>query len=392
MFRDEAMLAGFAQIIPPMFEDIAVFTRLGESTDVVTKELYDLEDNGGRRLALRPEFTASVCRAYVQERPLIPWKAWYAGPAFRQERPQRGRYRQFDQVGAEVIGSHDPDIDTEVIALAASFYRRIGLNQVVLLINTLGDQADRPRYLEALRGHFSADLDSLSEQSRHTLEANPLRVLDSKRPADADLVAAAPLLIDYVSDDAASAFQRVQGGLRALEIPFTIAPRLVRGLDYYTRTAFEFASSALDAAQNAVGGGGRYDGLVADLGGPEEPGVGFALGVDRTLLACDSEGVFDPQPASPQVWVVAATAGTEALQLTAELRRAGLSVNRSFDGKSMKAQMKAANRSAAPVAVIVGDQEVADDTVSLRLMQGDGNQAVVARREMVSKVKELLQL
>lgn len=390
VFADEAEKAGFGQIVPPMFEDLGVFTRIGESTDIVTKELYDFEDNGGRRIALRPEFTASVCRAYVQERPVSPWKAWYAGPAFRQERAQRGRYRQFDQVGAEVIGSHDPDVDTELIVLAARFYERIGLRDVTLLLNTLGDADDRPRYLEALRSHFGANLDALSEQSRTTLEINPLRVLDSKRPGDADLIAAAPVLVDYISPEAAAAFERVQIGLGSVGVPFTLAPRLVRGLDYYTRTTFEFAANALDAAQNAVGGGGRYDGLVADLGGPDDPGVGFALGVDRTLLACDAEGTFDPQATAPDAFVVCTVPGTQALEITTELRRAGFTAERSFDARSMKAQMKAANRSGAAFAVIVGESEAADDTVSLRAMAGETEQLVVPRNALITRLKEQL--
>ena len=390
VFAEEAENAGFGQIVSPMFEDLGVFTRIGESTDIVTKELYDFEDNGGRRVALRPEFTASVCRAYAERRPVPPWKAWYAGPAFRQEKAQKGRYRQFDQVGAEVIGSHDPDLDTELIALASRFYARIGLTDVTLLINTLGDKADRPGYLDALRSYFGERIDELSEQSRATLEINPLRVLDSKRPGDAPLIADAPMLIDYVSDDAATAYQRVIVGLTALAVPFTEAPRLVRGLDYYTRTTFEFASNALDAAQNAVGGGGRYDGLVADLGGPDDPGVGFALGVDRTLLACDSESVFAVPRPTADLFVVATTLGTEALELTQSLRAEGWRVERAYDGRSMKAQMKAANKSRAPIAVIVGDTEAAAGTVSVRPMTGDGEQITVSRFELSRRLKDML--
>lgn len=390
IFADEAENAGFGQIVSPMFEDLGVFTRIGESTDIVTKELYDFEDNGGRRIALRPEFTASVCRAYVQSRPVPPWKSWYAGPAFRQERAQKGRYRQFDQVGAEAIGSHDPDLDTELIALASRFYARIGLSDVTLLVNTLGDKADRPRYLDALRAYFGERIDELSEQSRATLEINPLRVLDSKRPDDAPLITEAPRLIDFISDDAATAYRRVIAGLTALSIPFTEAPRLVRGLDYYTRTTFEFTSNALDAAQNAVGGGGRYDGLVADLGGPDDPGVGFALGVDRTLLACDAESVFPALRAKAEVFVVATTPGTEGLELTQSLRAEGWRVDRAYDGRSMKAQMKAANKSGAPIAVIIGDQEAATDSVSVRPMTGDGEQITVARSELSRQLKDLL--
>jgi histidyl-tRNA synthetase len=390
IFADEAEKAGFGQIVSPMFEDIGVFTRIGESTDIVTKELYDFEDNGGRRIALRPEFTASVCRAYAQSRPVPPWKSWYAGPAFRQEKAQKGRYRQFDQVGAEVIGSHDPDLDTELIALASRFYARIGLDDVTLLVNTLGDKADRPRYLDALRAYFGGRIDELSEQSRATLEINPLRVLDSKRPGDAPVIADAPRLIDFISDDAATAYRRVIDGLTALAIPFTEAPRLVRGLDYYTRTTFEFTSNALDAAQNAVGGGGRYDGLVADLGGPDDPGVGFALGVDRTLLACDAESVFPAPQTKAQVFVVSTTAGTEGLEMTQSLRADGWRVARAYDGRSMKAQMKAANKSGAPVAVIIGDHEAATDTVSVRPMTGGGEQVTIGRSELSRQLKDLL--
>ncbi len=389
VFAEEAERAGFGQIVPPMFEDLGVFTRIGESTDIVTKELYDFEDNGGRRIALRPEFTASVCRAYVQSRPVPPWKSWYAGPAFRQERAQKGRYRQFDQVGAEAIGSHDPDLDTELIALAVRFYQRLGLTDVTLLVNTLGDKADRPGYLDALRAYFGQHLDALSEQSRTTLEINPLRVLDSKRPGDAEIIAAAPVLLDYISDEAAAAYRRVIDGLTALSIQFVEAPRLVRGLDYYTRTTFEFASNALEAAQNAVGGGGRYDGLVADLGGPDDPGVGFALGVDRTLLACDAENVFGAVETAADLFVVATTEGTEALALTQQLRSEGWRVERAYDGRSMKAQMKAANKSGAPVALIIGDTEAADGTVSVRPMAG-GDQVVVSRSDLIQQLKDML--
>lgn len=390
-FADEATNAGFGLVVPPMFEDVGVFTRLGEASDVVSKELYDFEDKGGRRIALRPEQTASVCRMYAQLRPTTPWKAWYSGPNFRYDKPQKGRYRQFDQVGAEVIGSHDPDVDTELIALASRLFQRIGLGRVRLLLNSLGDKTDRPRYLDALQAHFNADLDALSEQSRATLEVNPLRVLDSKRPPDAELIAAAPLIVDYLSPESEVAFDRVQQGLRSLGIEFELAPRLVRGLDYYTRTTFEFAADGLEAAQNAVGGGGRYDGLVADLGGPEDPGVGFALGVDRTLLALDAEEAFPGPSTEPDVWVVVTTDGLEALTLADELRRSGVKTDRNFDGRSMKAQMKSANRSGAAVAVIVGADEAAEGMVSVRPMRTEGEQVKVPRTDLVAKVKEILE-
>ncbi len=390
LFAEEASSSGFGQIVPPMFEDMSVFTRLGEASDVVSKELYDFVDKGDRHLALRPEFTASVCRAFAENRQLTPWKVWYAGPAFRYDKPQKGRYRQFEQVGAEVIGSNDPDLDVELIAMAARFYERLGLTDVTLQLNTLGDASDRPGYLDALRAYFEANLDALSEQSRVTLQTNPLRVLDSKRPQDAPLIEGAPLITDHLSDEAEAAFERVKAGLMALNIEFTLTPRLVRGLDYYTRTAFEFVAGSLDSAQTAVGGGGRYDGLVANLGGPDEPGVGFALGIDRTLLACDASGVFPEPDTTVDVWVVATTGGLDGLEIADELRRAGLAVDRSFDHRSMKAQMKAANRSGAPVAVIIGADEAAAATVSVRPLLDDRDQVVVPRAEMLATIKELL--
>ena len=395
LFAELAERAGFGQIVPPMFEDVGVFVRLGEASDVVSKELYAFDDKGGRAIALRPEFTASVCRAFAQQRPLLPWKTWYAGPSFRYDKPQKGRYRQFDQVGAEVIGSNDPDVDTELIALASRFYRELGLTDVVLQINTLGDFAERPVYLEALKGYLLENEADLSDQSRATLEINPLRVLDSKRREDGPIVAGAPLIVDYLSADAAAAFERVQAGLKALDVPFEVAPRLVRGLDYYTRTTFEFVSAGLDAAQTAVGGGGRYDGLVEALGGPPEPGVGFALGVDRTLLACEAQDVFGPADTSIDVWVVCTTDGTEGLELVEELRADGIRADRSYAGderrpRSMKAQMKASNRSGAAIALIVGEDEVAAGTVSVRTLRGEGEQAPVERNEVLEKVRKLL--
>lgn len=389
-FADLAGRAGFGEVAPPLFEDLGVFVRLGEASDVVSKELYEFEDKGGRRIALRPEQTASICRAFAEHRPLTPWKVWYAGPNFRYDKPQKGRYRQFDQVGAEAIGSHDPDLDVELIALAWRYFQQIGLTRVRLLLNTLGDADDRPRYLERLRSHFEGDEGALSEQSRQTLARNPLRVLDSKRREDAPLIASAPVLLDHVGDEAARAFDRVQGGLRSLGIPFEIAPRLVRGLDYYTRTAFEFTADGLDAAQNAVGGGGRYDGLVAALGGPEEPGVGFALGVDRTLLALEAEQALPAPADGPAVWVVDTTGGVEALVVADELRRAGIAVDRTYDGRSMKAQMKAANRSGAALAVIVGPDERDAGTATLRPLRTSGDQRTVDRGDLIRSVADAL--
>jgi histidyl-tRNA synthetase len=387
VFAEVVERAGYGRIVTPLLEDLGVFTRIGEATDVVTKEMYDFVDKGERHVALRPEMTASVCRAFAEHRPTVPWKVWYAGSNFRYEKPQRGRYRQFDQVGVEVLGADDAHLDVEVIALAWEFYARLGLRQVRLLVNSLGEPDDRARYVAALRDHFAAAGDGLSEQSRATLDRNPLRVLDSKREQDRPFVDAAPRIEEFLGADATAHFRTVLAGLAALDIPFTIEPTLVRGLDYYRRTIFEFQGATLDSAQNALGGGGRYDGLVEALGGPPTAGIGFALGVDRTLIACDDEGVFGAEPAVVDAFVVDVTGGQEALTLTTALRSAGFAVDRAYDNRSMKAQMKLANRSGARVAVIVGDDELASGTVLLKPMHGETGQFAVLRSELADRLR-----
>ena len=373
-------------MIPPMFEDLGVFLRLGEATEVVTKEMYDFEDKGGRRVALRPEQTASVCRAFVEHRPVTPWKVWYAGPNFRYEKPQQGRYRQFDQVGIEVLGVDDPYLDAEVISLAMQFYERLGLRHVTLAVNSLGDSGDREKYTEALRAYFESHRDALSAESLATLTRNPLRVLDSKRASDQAVVAAAPKIKDFLSSEAGKHFETVLAALQSLGVKFALEDRLVRGLDYYRRTTFEFVSTALQAAHTAVGGGGRYDGLVEALGGPSTPGIGFALGLDRTLLACDAEKVFAAPSTAVQVFVVDTTGGANAAQACQELRAAGISADRAFDDRSMKAQMKAADRSNARIAIIIGTDEVDSGTVVMRPMAG-GEQKAIARATMIEAVR-----
>jgi histidyl-tRNA synthetase len=384
VFAELVEAAGYGQLIPPLLEDLSVFTRIGEATDVVTKEMYDFVDKGDRHVALRPEMTAGVCRAFAQHRPTTPWKVYYAGPNFRYEKPQRGRYRQFDQVGVEVLGGDDPCIDVEVIALAWEFYRRLGLRRVTLIVNSLGEPDDRARYVDALRAHLEAAGDALSEQSRATLARNPLRVLDSSRGVDRPIVESAPPIADFYSDGAGRHFEAVQTGLRALSIPFRVEPTLVRGLDYYRRTIFEFQGATLDSAQNALGGGGRYDGLVEALGGPPTPGVGFALGLDRTLLACDDEGVFADEPRRLDAFVVDVTGGLEALALTTELRAAGLAADRAFENRSMKAQMKVADRSGAEHAVIVGDDELAAGTIVVKPLRSGGPQRTIPRSSLIA--------
>jgi len=390
VFAEVVEAAGYQQIIPPLMEDAGVFSRLGEATEVVTKEMYDFVDKGDRHVALRPEQTASVCRAFVEHRPVTPWKAWYSGPNFRYEKPQRGRYRQFDQVGIEVLGVDDPHLDVEVIALGWEFYRRLGLEQVRLVVNSLGEPDDRTRYIEALRTFFGA-AEGLSEQSRTTLEKNPLRVLDSKRPQDEPIIATAPTIAEFWSEDARAHFDAVCAGLIALEIPYTLDMKLVRGLDYYRHTTFEFQGGTLDSAQNALGGGGRYDGLVEALGGPPTTGIGFALGVDRTLLACDDEGVFEAPDTAVDVFVVDTTGGEHALRITAELRAHGISADRAYERRSMKAQVKAADRSGAAFAVIVGTNEVDAGTVVVRPLRSQADQVAVDRASLISDLHARIQ-
>ena len=366
VFADTVEAAGYECIIPPMFEEIGVFQRLGDATDVVTKEMYDFIDKGDRHLALRPEHTASVCRAFAEHRPIVPWKVWYSGSNFRYEKAQAGRYRQFDQVGVEVLGVDDALLDVEVIVLGWEFFQRIGLRDVTLMVNSLGDAGDRDRYVSALRDYFNQHRDALSEEAQVTLERNPLRVLDSKRDADRNIINNAPTIASFLSDDAAAHFAQVCQGLTALDVPFVVNERLVRGLDYYRRTTFEYVSGALSSAQNAVGGGGRYDGLVEDLGGPATSGIGFALGVDRSLLACDAEGVFTEGASMIDAFIIDVVDGQTALSLTTSLRHAGFVVDRGFDGRSMKSQMKAADRAGSRCAVIIGGDEHAAGTCTVR--------------------------
>lgn len=373
-FAVAAENAGYGLVVSPMFEDLEVFHRVGEGTDIVTKEMYDFVDKGGRHIALRPEGTASVVRAYVEHRPVeSPWKTWYAAPNFRYERPQAGRYRQHHQLGAEALGSDDPDLDVELIALLAGFYRSLGLTQVDLLVNTMGTPDDRASYAAQLGAWLTERIDQIDPADRATVATNPMRVLDSKREATRAVTNEAPRTIDHISAEAGEHFDRVRAGLEALGIDYRLEPRLVRGLDYYTHTTFEFAATALDSAQNAIGGGGRYNGLAESLGGPPTPGVGFGSGIERILLACDAEGVFATPTPNQKVFVVDVVDGSHARDLTARLRAAGIAADRAFDGRSMKSQMKAAGRSGATVAVIVGEDEAAAAEVTVRPLRSSAH-------------------
>jgi histidyl-tRNA synthetase len=357
---------------------------------VVTKEMYEFRDRGDRHLALRPEGTASVVRAYVEHRPTTPWKVWYATPVFRYEKPQGGRYRQHHQLGVEAIGSPDPDLDVEVIVLLHDLFGALGLREVPLVLNTLGTPADRVAYTALVRAWLENRLDDLDPEDRVKVDGHPLRVLDSKRPATQAVVADAPVILDALDGDATNHFDRVQAGLRHAGVAFTVDPRLVRGIDYYTHTLFEFRSAALESAQNTIGGGGRYDGLAAALGGQPTPGVGFGAGIERMLLACDAEGTFGAPAPSVEAFVVDTTGGDQARSLSIALRRAGIGADRAWDNRSMKAQMKAADRSGARLAVIVGSDELAAGTVTLRPMRTGGDQITVGRDGVVDAVRAIL--
>lgn len=384
--------AGFGLVQSPMFEEIGVFSRVGEGTDLVRKEMYDFLDKGERHIALRPEGTASIARAWIQhaQGEAKPWKVWYAAPSFRYERPQAGRYRQHHQLGAEAIGSDDPDLDVEVIALLHDFYVSLGLEQVTLLINSMGTAQDRSRYIEDVRLWLGERIDRLDPKDAEKVAEHPMRVLDSKRPMTIDAIADVPRITDRLSREAADRFERVTSGLDAIGIPFTIEPRLVRGLDYYTHTTFEFVSGALDAAQSTIGGGGRYDGLIESLGGPSTPGIGFGSGIERVLLTCDAEGVFPAPTSTVDVFVVDAAGGTHARDLTIELRRSGISAERAFDSRSMKSQMKSADRSGAAVVCIIGEDEAAAGTVVIRDLRGSTGQEVVDRGAVIDVLSNRL--
>jgi histidyl-tRNA synthetase len=384
-FAGRAERFGFGLALTPIFEHFEVFQRVGESTDVVRKEMYDFADKGGRHLALRPEGTAGVVRAFVQHNPTTPWKVWYVAPHFRYERPQKGRNRQHYQLGAEVLGVDDPQLDVEVIALAHGFYRDLGLSDVTLSINSMGDEADRASFVAQLREHLLAGGADLGDQFRERVDANPLRVLDSKEERWQNVIAHAPQITEHLSDVAREHFEAVQRGLDQLGIKYEINPRLVRGLDYYTSTTFEFASAALDAAQNGIGGGGRYDKLAESMGAKPTPGIGFGIGIERVLIACDAEGVFPSTAPAVDAFVVnglGIDGGPAVTLVVTELREDGLRAERAYGDRSVKAQWKLADRSGARYAVMLGRAEAERASVAVKDLRS-GEQVEVRRDAVV---------
>ena len=394
IFAETAYRYGFSLVMTPIFEDVGVFVRgIGEDSDVFRNEMYVFEDRGQRRYALRPEGTASVVRAFVQHQPTIPWKAWYLTPAFRYERPQKGRYRQHYQLGVEVLGTDDPAVDVEVIALAHNVYKAIGLQRVTLLINSMGHVECRAAYVALLGEYLGEHEDELCDEHAKTWRQNPLRVLDCKREECIEVTSKGPMLIDHVCDACRTHFDAVVAGLSAIGIATTLAPRLVRGFDYYNRTTFEFVADAFESAQNSIGGGGRYDQLAEELGGKPTSGIGFGSGVERILLAREAEGVTSELlKRTLDLFVIDTTGDVSVAAMIETLRLAGFATDRAYDQRSMKAQMKAADRSGARFALLVGPEELAAGEVTIRDLRSQDfgqTQQRAARREIVATVANL---
>ena len=383
-----ARLANYQLMELAVFEETEVFTRgVGESTDVVSKEMYTFTDRGNRSLTLRPEGTAGVMRAVIEsglDRGQLPVKIFYVGPFFRAERPQAGRYRQFYQVGVEAIGSDDPVLDVEVISIATQGFASLGLKGFNLVINSLGDSESRNAYRQAL-SEYLATLD-LDEITRERSRINPLRVLDDKRPELIAALESAPSILDYLNEKSRADFERVQEGLDSLGITYTINPRLVRGLDYYTKTTFEFVHPML-GAQSGIGGGGRYDGLMESLGGQPLSGIGFGIGIDRVILACEAEGLplAAELPLSCFVIPLGNEAEVPALAIATELRKVGLRVEIAFGDRSLKGAMKSADKSGARYLFVLGERELQSGTVELKEM-ATGEVTSIRLSELAAKL------
>lgn len=390
----QTLIAGFARrahlynydlAITPTFENFEVFARIGEDTDVVSKEMYDFSDKGDRHIALRPEGTAGLVRAFAQHRPIIPFKAWYGVSNFRYERPQKGRLREHHQLGIEAFGIDSPAIDVEVIQFAHEFLTECGLRDFTLAINSLGDADARAAHMKALQEYFAGFKD-IGNEFVERVAKNPLRVLDTKVPEWQDMVAGAPRIIDFLSSTSQADFDYVQESLTTLGIPFTVVPTMVRGLDYYTNTAFEFVSNALDAAQSTVCGGGRYNKLVAEMDGPETPGIGFGLGIERLLLALEAENITLPVRGL-DVFVIDLLDTPQSrevlVNVRGQLRNGGFSVDSLYGAKSMKAAMKNADRSNARFTILLGESEREKNVVALKDMTS-GEQREVSVDDIVT--------
>ena len=383
--RQVAATYGFDEWQTPIFEDTRVFARtLGETSDVVTKEMYSFEDRGGDSITLRPEGTAGVCRALVSNglTQSLPQKVFYAGAMFRYERPQKGRYRQFHQIGTELIGPAEPLADAEVIACGWDILRALDVaGDTVLELNTLGDKDSRDAYRSALIGYFSEHRSNLSRDSLNRLERNPMRILDSKDEADRRVVAGAPTIAGYLTDSAQAFYDRLRAHLAQFRVPFIENPRIVRGLDYYSHTAFEFVTSKL-GAQGTVMAGGRYDGLVAEMGGPATPAVGWAAGIERLAMLMEAA---PPAPATVAVIPIGDAAEAVAIGILQSLRRAGVRAEMAYRG-NVKRRMERANRLGARAAVILGDDDIAKGVAQVKDLAA-GTQEAVPFDQIASRLR-----
>ena len=388
--RDFAKRYGFGEIQTPVFESTEIFCRgVGETSDIVSKEMYTFTDRGGESFTLRPEGTAGVVRAFISEgmEQNLPVKLFYAGPMFRYERPQKGRYRQLHQVGVEVFGAPAPQTDAEVLCLGWDFLKALGLEKYIRLeLNTLGDSESRAAYREALVAYLTRFKDSLSEDSLNRLEKNPLRILDSKDEGDRKIIENAPKMTDYLNEESLAFFNGVQDALKALDIPFVINPKLVRGLDYYRHTVFEFITDSL-GSQGTVLGGGRYDGLVEQLGGPKVAGVGFGAGIDRLALLLAEVGKVPPSDRPIAVIPVGADMTLSMMKIAHDLRAQGFVVEMPYTGNMAK-RLKKANKMNARAAIIMGSQEEEQGVVILRDLDS-GEQKNVALNALTDALKTL---
>lgn len=370
-FAKQANRYNYDLAITPVFEHIEVFNRVGEDSDIVSKEMYDFFDKGNRHIALRPEGTAGIVRAVAQHRPVMPFKAWYLVQNFRYERPQKGRLRQHFQFGIEAFGIDDPLIDVEIISFANDFFKTLGLSDYSLSINSLGDSNAREKHMSELQEYFSKYSSDFDDEFKARLEKNPLRILDTKDQKWMDMVNGAPQILDFLSNESIADFEIVKNSLTDLGIKYNVVPTLVRGLDYYTNTTFEFISNALNAAQSTFCGGGRYNKLVKEMGGEETPGIGFGLGIERLLMVMDAENV-DIATRSLDFFIVDLLKSEKSLQLfqniTSGLRENNYSVDNCFGSKSMKSSMKQADRSGASYVLLCGENELEKNVVTLRNM------------------------
>ena len=381
-FLDTAQTYGFGEIRVPTFEDKRLFIRsVGDTTDVVQKEMYTFTDQGGRELALRPEGTAGVNRAVIENGLIngaLPVKLSYAISCFRAEKPQAGRMREFHQLGMELFGASSPSADAEVIAFVDEFFRLLGIRNISLEINSIGCKECRKNYHAALKSYFEARKDRLCDTCLERLDKNPLRILDCKNPDCKEVAKDAPVVLDYLCDDCRAHFEGLKKRLDALGVPYTVNPRIVRGLDYYVRTVFEFVSSDL-GAQSTVCGGGRYDGLIKSLGGPDQPGIGYAMGVERLLMVMKAQGIEIPAPAACDLYIgsIGEEASVEALRLCGILRGEGFSAECDIVGRSVKAQMKYADKIGARFSMVLGDNELAEKKATVKNMATGENAEVM---------------